>query len=310
MTAQQTLPLRISLGPLLYYWPRARVFDFYEQAAAWPVDTIYLGETVCAKRNELRLGDWLEIAARLTDCGKEVVLSTCELIESESDLRTLRKITTNGRFLVEANDLGAVRLLADKVPFVAGPYLNIYSRASLDFYHELGAVRWVLPIELGHAALREMLAHAALEMDTEVFSYGRLPLAVSARCFTARYNNLSKDDCGFRCIEHPDGLLLSTQDDAAFLVLNGLQTQSAKAYNLIGALPAMIELGVDRVRISPQSANTVEVINLFQAVIHGVTPSGEADGQLKQWMPGQACDGYWYGKPGLTHVFQASRDFP
>ena len=83
MIAQQTIPLRLSLGPLFYYWPRTHVFDFYEQAAAWPVDTVYLGETVCAKRKELRLGDWLEIAARLTDCGKEVVLSTCELIESE-----------------------------------------------------------------------------------------------------------------------------------------------------------------------------------------------------------------------------------
>ena len=186
MMAARISPLRISLGPLLYYWPRDKVLAFYEDVATWPVDSVYLGETVCSKRFELRMADWLEIARRLADRGKQVVLSTCELIESESDLRTLRKITGNGEFLVEANDLGAVHLLAGKAPFVAGPYLNIYSRMSLEFFRGLGATRWVMPIELSQAGLREVLRDAELNMETEVFSYGRLPLAVSARCFTAR----------------------------------------------------------------------------------------------------------------------------
>ena len=36
-------------------------------------------------------------------------------------------------------------------------------------------------------------------METEVLAFGRLPLAVSARCFTARAHNLPKDQCDFRC---------------------------------------------------------------------------------------------------------------
>jgi collagenase-like PrtC family protease len=44
-------------------------------------------------------------------------------------------------------------------------------------------------------------------METELFGYGRLPLAFSARCFTARHYNLQKDDCQFRCLDHPDGLV-------------------------------------------------------------------------------------------------------
>ena len=67
MTAQQTSPVRISLGPLLYYWPRDKVMAFYDEAASWPVDSVYLGETVCSKRIELRRPDWLQIAKRLTD---------------------------------------------------------------------------------------------------------------------------------------------------------------------------------------------------------------------------------------------------
>jgi collagenase-like PrtC family protease len=237
------------------------------------------------------------------------MLSTCELIESESDLRTLRKLTGNGAFRVEANDLGAVHLLAGKVPFVAGPYLNIYSRMSLEFFRGLGASRWVMPLELGHTGLKEILREDGLNMETEVFSYGRLPLAVSARCFTARYNNLSKDECEFRCLEHPDGLTVSTQDDDSFLVMNGLQTQSARVYNLLDEVPAMTAMGVSHIRISPQSRETAEVVARFHAVAQeSAAYPGTASVRNTPnapWAPDLACNGYWHGRPGLEWIAAA-----
>jgi O2-independent ubiquinone biosynthesis protein UbiV len=72
--------MKLSLGPLLYYWPRNTVFRFYESVAATPVDIVHLGETVCSRRHELRLGDWIEIGRKLAQAGKEVVLSTQVLL--------------------------------------------------------------------------------------------------------------------------------------------------------------------------------------------------------------------------------------
>jgi hypothetical protein len=41
--------MKISLGPIHYYWSKEDIEQFYRSAEQWPVDIVYLGETVCAK---------------------------------------------------------------------------------------------------------------------------------------------------------------------------------------------------------------------------------------------------------------------
>lgn len=302
--------MKLSLGPLLYYWPRDQVLAFYAAVAKSPVDTVYLGEAVCSRRHEVRLSDWLDIAAALRDAGKEAILSTQVLIESGADVTVLHKITANGQFTVEANDMGAVNCLEGKVPFVAGPHLNIYNVPTLQWMAALGIQRWVMPLEMGRDDLALLLAGCPEGVQTEVFAYGRMPLAFSARCFTARHCNLPKDDCQFKCIEHPDGLLMRTRESEEFLVLNGIQTQSARVHNLLPELPAMRDMGVDVVRISPQSQHTVRIIELFQDVIQGRTEPALANAELLGLMPEKPCNGYWYGQPGLEQVAPAAVPMP
>jgi len=260
--------MKLALGPLLYYWPRQQVMDFYAGIAAAPVDIVYLGETVCSRRHELRLEDWLALAQELAAAGKEVVLSSLTLIESESDLKLLRRLAADARFRVEANEMGAVRLLAGK-DFVAGPSLNVFNRHTLELLRSLGAVRWVMPHEMSQTMLQSMLSGAAPALETEVAVFGRMPLAYSARCFTARHYNLQKDACEFRCLDHADGLDLRTREGQPFLSLNGIQTQSAQVLDLLPELRAMAAMGVAVARISPQARGTLDVIDSFRAVLDG-----------------------------------------
>jgi len=290
--------MKLSLGPILYYWPIDQVRAFYIQAKDWPVDIVYLGEVVCSKRRELRLLDWLKIADMLEAAGKEVVLSTLALLEAESELKALQKICDNGDFKVEANDMAAVHLINSR-PFVAGPHLNIYNVSSLQLMQETGAIRWVMPVELSAKTLGELQAQRPAGLETEVFAYGHMPLAFSARCFTARAHNVPKDACELRCLDYPVGMPLQTQEDQELFLINGIQLQSGLASNLLGEVDTLRELKVDVLRLSPQLEGMQQVVTAFDAARNG-KQSKAIDNLMAagtEW-----CNGYWHGEAGMLNV--------
>ncbi len=312
-----SLPRRFGLtvGPLQYWWPRDQMLAFYAEVADDPAaDTVVLGEVVCSRRHEFKTEDWMALAHDLAGAGKTVVLATLPLITTEAELRTMHRLCEQDEFAVEAGDVSALASLArlhearpGRHAFVVGPHVNIYSRAALAEVAPLGAGTWVPPLELSLDAVAHInpagdpVPGAAGPVTTEVFAFGRLPLAFSARCFTARHHRLTKDECDFRCRDDADGLLLATGEGEPFLVLNGIQTQSAALHCLLGAGPALSAAGVRRVRLSPCSRGTMQVLACFDAVLNEGAPPDEAVAQLRgAGLPGALVDGFARQLPGLA----------
>lgn len=290
--------MKFSLGPLLYFWPKDTVEEFYRQAMASDADIIYLGETVCSKRRELKPKDWINLAKRLTQSGKQVILSTMALLEAPAELMAMRQLVGNGEVIVEANDMAAVQLAQQHgINFVIGPAINCYNLATLKVLISQGMTRWVMPVELSGDWLRTLLQEATEasirdQFEVEVFSYGHLPLAYSARCFTARSENRPKDDCRYCCIKHPNGLKMNSREGEQVFLLNGIQTMSGYRYNLINDVQELNKLGVDVLRLSPESLDTLGLIQDFRNQL--------SSPQRYTLEKNIECNGYWHNIAGMS----------
>lgn len=303
-----------TVGALPYWWPRPALLAFYAEVADSAAHCVVLGETVCSRRTEMKPGDWLALARELRDSGKEVVLATLPLLSSEAEWRAVRELARQEEFLLEAGDASALQALEQageqrgRLPrFVIGPHLNIYNGDALREHAALGAVRWVAPVELAAAAIgRVNPPHARVrgphgEITTEAWGFGRLPLALSARCFTARHHRLRKDACEFRCRDDADGLRLDSTEGQAFLCINGTQIQSAGLHAVLGPWPELRAAGVGRLRLSPCSQGFFEVLRSFDAVCNDGADTADALRHLRALdLPGPLVDGYAKGAAGMA----------
>ena len=290
--------MKFSLGPILYFWPKRTVEDFYQQAMTSAADIIYLGETVCSKRRELKAKDWIALANKIKQPDQQVVLSTMALLESAAELMTMRQLIKQGQILIEANDLAAVQLAQDmKVKFVIGPAINCYNIATLKVLLKQGMTRWVMPVELSGDWLKILLREAEIDgirdqFEVEVFSYGQIPLAYSARCFTARAENRPKDDCRYCCINYANGMKMNSREGQQVFILNGVQTMSGYCYNLINEVQELADAGVDIMRISPESIESLSVVEQFK---------NQLDAPRRYPLDSsQECNGYWHKIAGMA----------
>jgi len=294
--------MKLSLAAVPYFWTKEKYFDFYKKVAESSVDIVYLGETVCSKRREMKFEDWIEIARFLSEKNKKVVLSTMTLIEAASEFKYMNNLCSQMDFMVEANDMAAIYLLSEnELPFAVGTAINLYNNAAFNRLAKLGMKRWVVPVELGKSDIEPLIANAkALGIEVEYQAFGRMPLAYSARCFSARHHQLPKDDCQFVCKDYEDGIHVKTQEEDSFAQINGIQTQSSKVSNLYGQLSELESAGVDIARIVPVKADdTIRTIEQFsKSLMNSEAPFNKAklDGNY------QYCNGYWYQIEGMKLV--------
>ena len=294
--------MELAIGPLLFNWDSSRVETFYARVAdETPVDTVYLGEVVCGKRQPLLQNALARAAGRLEDAGKTVIWSTLALPATPRERRLATDLAADPDHLIEAGDMSAVWSRAP-APFVAGPLLNVYSAPAAAELMRLGCVRLCTNVELPLSSIAE-IARACPELTLELFAFGRLPLALSSRCIQARMEGLHRDACRYVCDRHPDGMDVATVEDQAFLAINGLQTLSHGCQLVDRPIEALKAAGISALRLSPQTLDIVALAVDFRAYADGHIPADELAARVRALgPPGPLVSGYLHGAAGARPI--------
>lgn len=119
-----------------------------------------------------------------------------------------------------------------------------------------------------------------------------MPLAYSARCFTARSEDKAKDDCEYCCIKYPQGRKMNSREGKKVVVLNGIQTMPGYQYNLINELEEMKKIGVDIARISADGRDAIKKVGQFKQQLLALNKIS-LDGISE-------CNGFWHKIAGMS----------
>jgi len=301
--------MELTVGPNQFFWSADPWQTFYDDLANAPVDRVVLGELVCSKRLPFYQDCIPDAISKLVAAGKEVALTSLALVTLKRERKQTSQLAEMG-VEVEINDLTALAHLPESTKFSVGPLVNVYNEGTLSWLASRGATRICLPPELPLASVETLAAMAAgLGVAIEVWGHGRLPLAISGRCYHARMNNRSKDNCQFACEDDPDGLDIRTLDGQPFLAMNGVQTLSDSYACSAYQAEALGKTGVSALRLSPQSRGFDDLCRLYRQLLDEerdpaqvVDAIGRNDAKLR------LSDGFltgargadWSGKPALS----------
>lgn len=304
MQAAAANRIALTLGPLLFNWSDQERKDFYARIAdEAPVDAVCLGELVCSKRLPFYADSIAGTAERLQRAGKRVVLTTLALITLPRERADCAALAKERDFELEINDLTALSYLEAGQAFRVGPLVNVYSDATLRYLAARGASAVCFPPELPLQTIAALAAARPLCVVPEVWAFGRVPLAISGRCYHARLEGLTKDSCQFVCAKDPDGRAVSTVDGKEFLAVNGVQTVSHSYGNLVRDTDALAGAGVRSLRLSPHGGDMIRVAEAFRGRLDGFISPEEAWTEIAVACPGATfSNGFVFGRPGAELV--------
>lgn len=297
---------QLTMGPIQYHWPAKQWKDFYWRVAEEaPVDIVYIGEVICSKRAPFYEPLYEEVKNYLEKTGKKVIFSTLAEVMIKHDRKMISGMTEIENTLIEANDTSALHYLSGK-PHTIGPFMNVYNENALTFLVLNGAEHVCLPAELPETSLAVLSKRAnQLGISTEVQVYGRIPLALSARCYHARAHGRVKDNCQFVCENDADGMELKTMKGQPFLSINGIATMSHTCLNLAQEIESLMGMGITHYRLSPHSHDMVKVSKLFRKIIDNKADPITVTEELRKIRPDiPFSNGFFYGARGYEWLDQ------
>lgn len=299
--------MELTVGPIPFFWKAEEIAAFYDHLAPAPVDRVVVGELVCSKRLPFYQAEIPAILETLVAAGKQVAITSLALVTLKRERKMTAELAEAG-VEVEINDLTALAYLPQGARFNVGPLINVYNEGTVAWLAERGATRICLPPELPLASVEALTKAAASQgVAIEVWGHGRMPLAISGRCYHARMHGRTKDNCQFACEDDPDGLPVDTTEGQSFLNMNGVQTLSQSCASVAHQVELLENAEVTALRLSPQSQGFAEICRLYRQRLDGALDGDALARDILKLSDGyRLSDGFLTGARGADWSGQAA----
>lgn len=225
-------------------------------------DAVYLGGKMYSARASAANFSSEELQAALDYChirGVKVYVSVNTLLrddELDGALMYLADLYRWGADAVIVQDLGLIKRARQELPELelhGSTQMTLHSTGDVQAAEDLGLKRVVLARELGLAAIGEIKAHTALEL--EVFVHGALCICYSGQCLMSSLiggRSGNRGRCAQPCrqpyqmlgLDVPGPYVLSPRDLCLIQHLDGLRQAGAASLKIEGRLKSPDYVGV------------------------------------------------------------------
>ena len=239
-------------------------FEKAKVAFMYGADAVYCGTGALSLRSraEVDNDDLIKTIKYAHSIGKKVY-ATINIYAWDSNYSEIdelvRKLDNVKVDAIIASDGGVIReikRIAPNIEIHVSTQANVISYHAAEFWYENGAKRIILGRETSKEQIQAIMANKPKDLDVEMFIHGALCWAYSGRCFLSEYlsgRSANLGDCSQSCrwaynmyLEEKNnpGNLMPVETDE-----NGTYILSSKDLCLIKEIPAIVEMGVDSLKI-------------------------------------------------------------
>lgn len=263
-------------------------------AVAFGADAVYLAAErfgMRARAANFRMDEIPAAVAFAHEHGVKVHV-TCNILMHPDDIDGLpaffRALDAAGVDAFIIGDLGAFAVAGEVSPRVerhVSTQASVANAAAARVWHSLGASRVVCAREMSLADIARLRQEAPPDLEIEAFAHGAMCMAVSGRCLISSYltgRSGNKGHCTQPCRwsyqleeeKRPGEFFPIEEDDRGTFIMN------AKDLNMLAHLRALVDAGVDSIKIEGRNKKAfyvATVVGAYRRVLDGEPPEAVAD---------------------------------
>lgn len=258
----------------------AGTVDKAKIAFLYGADAVYAGTSKLSLRTRAEMNDdTLEDTIKYAhEIGKKVYVALNiyaedqDYDEIQKQVKRLQKIGADAIIASDVGVIDTIQKIAPDMPIHISTQANTVSLHACNFWHKYGAKRIILARELSKDRIEYIMKNKPKDLEIEMFIHGAICYAYSGRCYMSKYlanRSANLGDCAQPCRWKYNFYAVESGNPSHLMNLDfddkGTYLFSSKDFCLIRQIPAIINMGVDSLKIEGRLKTEYYVATIVRA---------------------------------------------